>query len=165
MNATMALLDRALHGRKTIDLAADIGVHYTAVVNSKKMGHLSPLLAGQIAVFLNENVEQWMAVAALEAAREGKAKKMLEEHLKRTVKSSLNTGQILLQQWTQYWPKRPFFTPRWLKFVYSQIDCGVGSVVKTLQISLAFASFPTRINCLILLMSEFAGPSNNRATP
>lgn len=87
MQATMSLLDRALAGRKTIDLAADIGVHYTAVVNSKRVGHLSPLLAGQIAVFLNENVEHWMAVAALECARKSKAKTMLEQHLARPVKS------------------------------------------------------------------------------
>lgn len=87
MEPSITLLERALTGKKTIDLAAEIGVHYTALVNSKRVGHLSPLLAGQIAVFLNENVEHWMAVAATESAREGKAKRLLMSHLNRPVKS------------------------------------------------------------------------------
>lgn len=82
MQTTMQLLDRGLEGRKLTELADEIGVHYTAIVNARKVGHLSALLAGQIALFLSENVERWMAIAAIESARKGKARTMLERHLR-----------------------------------------------------------------------------------
>lgn len=126
MQTSITLLERALQGRRYVDLADAIGVHHTAIANSKKVGHLSALLAGQIAVFLNEDVPKWMAIAAVESAREGKAKRQLMRALEPHVKSSLNTGQIRLQQWTQNRPQRPFFTPGRLKFFYRSIDCCVG---------------------------------------
>jgi hypothetical protein len=82
MDKSISLLDRALEGRRYIDVSDEVGVGISALVNSKRVGHLSPLVAGQLAVFLNENVEHWMAVAAIECARKGKARTMLERHLR-----------------------------------------------------------------------------------
>jgi len=80
MERSITLLERALDGRRYIDVADEIGVGIPALANSKRVGHLSPLVAGQLAVFLSENVEHWMAVAALESAKPGKARRMLESH-------------------------------------------------------------------------------------
>jgi len=85
MEQSITLLDRALQRASHQELAAAIGVNYTALSNSKKIGHLSPVVAGGIAVFLSENVEKWMAVAAIESARKGKARTLLEKHLERRV--------------------------------------------------------------------------------
>lgn len=86
MQSSIVLLDRALEGGRYIDLAARIGVGAAALSNSKRVGHLSPLIAGQIAVLLNEDVPKWMAIAAVECAKPGKAKrdllKALEPHVK-----------------------------------------------------------------------------------
>ncbi|MDB5965394.1 MAG: hypothetical protein JWQ72_1894 [Polaromonas sp.] len=87
MQTSIRLMERALEGRRYVDLAEEIGVHHTALSNSKRVGHLSPLLAGQIAVFLNEDVPKWMAIAAVECAREGKAKRQLMKALEPHVKS------------------------------------------------------------------------------
>ena len=81
MDASISLLDRAQQAIPLTQLAEEIGVRHTALSNCRKVGHLSPLIAGGIAVFLSENVEHWMAVAAAESAREGKAKRMLLRHL------------------------------------------------------------------------------------
>lgn len=87
MQGTIRLLERALEGRRYVDLAAEIGVQHSAIANSKKVGHLSPLLAGQIAVLLNEDVPKWMAIAGVESARDGKAKRELMRALEPHVKS------------------------------------------------------------------------------
>lgn len=81
MDKSITLLERAMEGTIYADLAPQLGVGISALANSKRVGHLSPLLAGQLAVFLNENVEHWMAVAAIESAKKGKARTMLERHL------------------------------------------------------------------------------------
>ena len=85
MDRSISLLERAMNGSKYIEIAEQIGVGHSALANSKRVGHLSPLLAGQLAVLLNENVEHWMAVAAIECAKPGKARQMLEKHLRATV--------------------------------------------------------------------------------
>lgn len=82
MDKSISLLERAMSGRIYADVADEIGVGISALANSKRVGHLSPLLAGQLAIFLNENVEHWMAVAAIECAKKGKARAMLERHLR-----------------------------------------------------------------------------------
>lgn len=82
MERSITLLERALDGKTYGAIAPEIGVGISALANSKRVGHLSPLLAGQLALFLNENVEHWMAVAAIESAKKCKARTMLERHLR-----------------------------------------------------------------------------------
>lgn len=82
MDRSITLLERAMKDRTYAEIAPQLGVGISALANSKRVGHLSPLVAGQIAVFLNENVEHWMAVAAIESAKKGKARTMLERHLR-----------------------------------------------------------------------------------
>lgn len=82
MDRSITLLERALDGTTYAQVAPQIGVGISALTNSKRVGHLSPLVAGQLAVFLNENVQHWMAVAAIESAKKCKARTMLEQHLR-----------------------------------------------------------------------------------
>lgn len=87
MERSITLLNRALSETSQGALADAIGVDSSAISNCKKMGQLTPVLAGNIAVFLNENVTNWIAIAAVESVRDCKAKKLLIEHLDRPVKS------------------------------------------------------------------------------
>ena len=87
MDQSITLLKKTLEKTSTGELADAIGVKSSSLSNCKKIGQLSPLLAGQIAVFLNENVEHWIAVAATENLRPCKAKEQLLAHLRRPVKS------------------------------------------------------------------------------
>ena len=87
MERSITLLNRALETTNHGALAEAIGVQSSALSNCKKIGQLSPVVAGNLAAFLNENVEHWMAVAAVESVRECKAKSLLMKHLERPVKS------------------------------------------------------------------------------
>lgn len=89
MDRSITLLERAMEGTIYAELAPQIGVGISALANSKRVGHLSPLLAGQLAVFLNENIEHWMAVAAIECAKKGKARTMLEKQLRAVTSAGL----------------------------------------------------------------------------
>ncbi len=81
MERSIDLLERALTRTTQTELGKHIGVRQTAISNSRRIGHLSPLLAGQIAVFLSEPVSKWMTIAGIESAKKGKARTMLERHL------------------------------------------------------------------------------------
>lgn len=98
MDRSISLLERATRDARYVDVAEAIGVGHSALANSKRVGHLSPLLAGQLALFLSEPVEHWMAVAALECAKPGRARKMLEGHFQKARNCSLSS-QILSQYW------------------------------------------------------------------
>lgn len=86
MERSITLLNRALERTSATELANTIGVRHSALSNCKKVGQLSPLVAGGIAVFLSENIEHWMAVAATESARAGKAKTLLMKHFETRAK-------------------------------------------------------------------------------
>ena len=70
MDASLTLLDRALSTRRQNDLARHLGVSDATFSMAKRRGRLSPTLAGVLADELNEDVEHWIAVAALEAESE-----------------------------------------------------------------------------------------------
>ena len=88
MERSITLLNRALESVGHNQLADEIGVSSSALSNCKKMGQLTPVVAGNIAAFLNENVEHWIAIAAVESVRPCKAKELLMSRFERRVKSS-----------------------------------------------------------------------------
>jgi hypothetical protein len=78
METTMSLLNKALaQNPNASDWCRVLEVNRTAIAVAKTRGRLSPTLAGNLARVMGEPVEHWIAVAALEAEPESKAKHTL----------------------------------------------------------------------------------------
>jgi hypothetical protein len=60
----------------------ELGFNSTAMSKAKAYGRLSPVMAGRIAEMLGEDAIKWIAVAAIENAKNSKARTMLERHLR-----------------------------------------------------------------------------------
>ena len=84
MKTTLDLLDRATKAIGPISeraLSQRLGHSPTAITTAKQRGNLSPVLAGQLAEAIGEDIPQWMAIAALEAAPRSR----VSEHLRRAI--------------------------------------------------------------------------------
>lgn len=90
MTSTIELLQRALEKKSASDWSRDYNITPGTFTNAKKIGRLSPMLAGNIAIDLGESPDHWMAVAAMEAERESPLRDRLRDTLKR-IKSYLFT--------------------------------------------------------------------------
>lgn len=83
MQATKTLLERALKKqpapvwRELLELSED------AISVAKHHGRLSPVMAGGMALELGEDPEHWIAIAAIENARESKARDLLTRTVRR----------------------------------------------------------------------------------
>lgn len=69
---TMDLLDKARRKRRDMTLAAysrKLHMNRTALNVAMHRGRLSPRLAGAIAQDIGENVQMWVAIAAMESTR------------------------------------------------------------------------------------------------
>lgn len=69
MHTTMQLLHKALAERALTeaDWCRELGISRTSLSVAKTRGRLSPVVAGNLARLLGEDMEHWIAVAALEA--------------------------------------------------------------------------------------------------
>jgi plasmid maintenance system antidote protein VapI len=76
MNSTMTLLDRATTttGQSLTELSRALSLNPNALHAAKGRQHLSPAIAGAIAEQLGENIEQWIAIAALESEKDSACK-------------------------------------------------------------------------------------------
>uniref|UniRef100_UPI000D4941AC hypothetical protein n=1 Tax=Variovorax sp. GV025 TaxID=3450240 RepID=UPI000D4941AC len=81
MQTTISLLDRALEQASASEWARKIGVHRNAFTNARAAGHLTPVLAGHLAIELHEDAAQWMATAVLEGEKSSPAKDKLVRRL------------------------------------------------------------------------------------
>jgi hypothetical protein len=88
MQSTLTLLDKALAIAPMPVWAQRLGVHRNALRNARASGHLTPVLAGNLALELQENPEHWIAVAVVEGEKPSPAKDALA---KRLAKAWLNT--------------------------------------------------------------------------
>lgn len=70
MQTTMDLFQQAIQKQSAAQWARDLNIERAAFSMAKKRGHLSPAIAGCLAIELGENPEQWIAVAALETEPE-----------------------------------------------------------------------------------------------
>ena len=86
MEGTMELLDKAIQAHPVPYWTEKLELSRTALHTSKQRGHLSPAIAGRLAEFLEENVEQWMMIAALESERDSACKTHMLKRLKDRVK-------------------------------------------------------------------------------
>lgn len=78
MDSTLTLLDKALAmNTNASEWCRQLEVSRTALAVARSRGRLSPTIAGNLARLMGEPVEHWIAVAALEAEPESKAKHTL----------------------------------------------------------------------------------------
>lgn len=83
MEKTMQLLDKALNIEPNMsELCRKIKTARSAISVAKHHGRLTPVIAGNLASFLGEDVPQWIAIAAIESAPDTPSKKRLENTLK-----------------------------------------------------------------------------------
>lgn len=81
MQSTLNLLERALQIRPMPEWTERLHVHRNALRNARNSGHLTPVLAGNLALELNEDPTPWMALAVLEGEKASPAKDMLMKRL------------------------------------------------------------------------------------
>lgn len=74
MENTMLLLDKALQIKPAPYWTAKLELSRNALHTSKMREHLSPAIAGRLAEFLEEDVERWVMIAALESERDSACK-------------------------------------------------------------------------------------------
>jgi hypothetical protein len=70
MNQTMKLLEKALEKKPIPEWTKELQLSRDAISTSKSKGHLSPTIAGAMAESLGLDAIKWIAVAALESARD-----------------------------------------------------------------------------------------------
>lgn len=90
MQTTMNLLERALAVRPMPEWTTRLSVHRNALRNARERGHLTPVLAGSLALELDEDPEKWITLAVLEGEKESPAKEKLLKRLARRVRSYFN---------------------------------------------------------------------------
>ncbi|WP_288921288.1 hypothetical protein [uncultured Ottowia sp.] len=81
MRTTAQLLEHALKTRPAQFWCDRYYLNKSALSIAKKRGHLSPVLAGNLAYDLGEDVTKWMAIAATETERDTPMSERLRELL------------------------------------------------------------------------------------
>lgn len=86
MQNTMELLGRALETNSAAYWTRRLELSQNALYTARMREHLSPAIAGRLAEFLEENVEHWVMIAALESERDSACKTHLLKRMKDRVK-------------------------------------------------------------------------------
>lgn len=84
MQTTLNLLERALEVAPMPEWTERLHVHRNALRNARNSGHLTPVLAGNLALELNEDPAKWITLAVLEGEKASPAKDALLKRLKAT---------------------------------------------------------------------------------
>lgn len=90
MKSTLDLLAKAAAKAAPMSerqLSMKLGHSPTALSMARRRGSLSPIVAGQLAELAGEDIEHWMAIAAIEAVPKTRA----TEHLRRIVTMARNS--------------------------------------------------------------------------
>ena len=82
MQTTLNLLERALEVAPMPEWAERLHVHRNALRNARTSGHLTPVLAGNLALELNEDPAKWITLAVLEGEKASPAKDKLLKRLR-----------------------------------------------------------------------------------
>lgn len=92
---TIELLERALAINPSPKAWCDeLKLNRTAINVARNRGRLSPVLAGNLAIKLGENPQQWIVIAALEAEQDSPSLRLLKSSLK-DLKESEPNGNLL----------------------------------------------------------------------
>ncbi len=69
MNRSIQILEKALEKKTATEWAKTLNITPETFSMAKKQGRVSPVLAGNLAIELGEDVAEWMMTAALESER------------------------------------------------------------------------------------------------
>lgn len=83
MQTTMSLLERALKIHNAQEWARLLNLSKNALYEARSAGHLTPVVAGGIAMELEENPERWITLAVLEGEKDSPAKRLLAKKLQK----------------------------------------------------------------------------------
>ena len=82
MQTTLELLARATEIKTIPQWTAELGLSQKALYTAKDRGHLTPVMAGLIALELGEDAPTWMQTAVIEGEKDSPAKRLLERKLR-----------------------------------------------------------------------------------
>jgi len=85
MDTTKELLDRALNMKPAKHWCERYNISQSYLSTAKKMKHLSPVLAGNLAIDLGEDAQHWITIAALETERQHPMNERLKKILSETI--------------------------------------------------------------------------------
>lgn len=85
MRTTAELLTKALEFKKASMWCKDLNITEAALSKAKNRGHLSPTLAGVLAIEMGADAVYWTAIAAAEAEPRGALRERLERALERQI--------------------------------------------------------------------------------
>jgi len=96
---TMELLDLARkewakRGITEAEALKEMGFNPTAMSKAKTYHRLSPVMAGRIAEMLGLDAIKWIAIAAIENAKNSKARTLLTKHLRAVTSVALYLFQV-----------------------------------------------------------------------
>lgn len=83
MQTTLNLLDKALAIAPMPVWTDKLNVHRNVLRNARNSGHLPPVIAGLLAIELNEDPKGWMQAAVLEGEKDSPAKELLKRKLRK----------------------------------------------------------------------------------
>lgn len=82
MQTTLDLLERATEIKSIPEWTESLGLSRKAIYTAKDRGHLSPVIAGLMAIELKEDPDRWMRQAIIEGEKDSPAKRALIKRLK-----------------------------------------------------------------------------------
>lgn len=82
MQTTLDLLARAQTVKTIPEWTQLMGLSKKALYTAKDRGHLTPVMAGLIAIEMNEDPDTWMRNAVIEGEKESPAKALLRRKLR-----------------------------------------------------------------------------------
>lgn len=82
MQTTLDLLARATQTKTIPEWTTQLGLSKKALYTAKDRGHLTPVMAGLIALELGEDAPTWIQTAVIEGEKDSPSKRLLERRLK-----------------------------------------------------------------------------------
>lgn len=133
MEQTLDLLQKATNLEPLPYWTKKLELSKNTLSTSKIRGHLSPAIAGRLAEFLEEDVERWVMIAALESERDSACKTHLLKRMKNRLKRSFYRAKQRANNWTVRSHKTMIWT---VSGVYNTSNGPLVDVVFPVQISL-----------------------------
>ncbi|MBA2675543.1 hypothetical protein [Ramlibacter sp.] len=83
MQRSLELLDAALRLEPLPYWYKELGLQRSTLTKARERGNLSPAVAGALAEKLGENVDRWIAIAALEGEKDSACKERMLKRYRR----------------------------------------------------------------------------------